>query len=365
MKLDYSLETADERVAYINKVLENTPKEKLTAKYLSFMSDYMLFASDRNQTKKEKKEERPITTRNREVTISKRQVSFEEIVAGLENGEDGLYALIKDDKNQIMDYKDPVSEEDISKSPALQEQFRVLESLKKQFKTAGGPRKFSLKKQIIETWQEIYILKASLKNAPARGKVSNQVKTMAHMRLDENITLDENQMPQSDCIINLFKPECVSFLLCYYSQLKQECYDDFQSDMYCLLLDLENIAQDALMEKHEVLYDIMIWKIDGLTNEEIDKEVNAKYGENHSEQYYSILWRQRIPKLIAEEATRQWVMWYFTNKQRSYWKKCGRCGEIKLAHPLFYSRNTSKDGWYSICKECRSVKSPYNAKTQA
>ena len=44
-------------------------------------------------------------------------------------------------------------------------------------------------------------------------------------------------------------------------------------------------------------------------------------------------------------------------KEYGKWKRCSRCGEIKLAHKLFFSTNKgSKDGWYSICKECRNKK---------
>ena len=92
MQLDYTLPTPQERIACVEQLIAETPQEKLTNQYLSYMSDYILFVADKNQTKKERKEERPIVTKNREVTVAKRQVSFEEVVSNLENGEDGLYA---------------------------------------------------------------------------------------------------------------------------------------------------------------------------------------------------------------------------------------------------------------------------------
>lgn len=358
MQLDYTLKTPQERIACVETLLAETPDEKLTNQYLSYMSDYILFVADKDQTKKERKEECPIVTKNREVTVTKRQVSFEEIVSSLENGEDGLYALISNDKNQILDPKDKISEKDIEEVPGLQEQLKLIDSLQRQFSNATGMARYSLKKQIIETWQQIYILKASFRGTPAKGKTSNQIKTMAHMNLDEEITIDpQTLLPISNGIINLFNPAHISFLLCYYTQLKQECVDDLMSDMHFLLLDLENLAEKTLKEKYPMLYDLLIWKIDGLTNEEIQRNMLSMYGENHSEQYYSSLWRKRIPKILAEQAQKDWLIWHYTNEEYGYWKYCTGCGQYKLAHPLFFAKNTSKDGYYSRCKECKAAAS--------
>lgn len=353
MKLDYTLKTPEERMEYVNNLLKT--EKNISNKYLTYMSDYILFIADKDQTKKEHKEKRPIITKNREVTINKRQVSFEEMVANLENGEDGLYAMIKNDKNQIMDNKDPISKKDIDDIPILKEYLETIECLKKQFDRAEGPAKYSLKKQIIETWQQIYILKASSKNFIAKGKMPSQIKNMAHMSLDEEITLDENQMPKSNCIISLFNPQHISFLLCYYSQLKEECEEDLLSDMHFLLLDLEELVERALKD-NSMYYDLLIWKIDGRTNEEIKQLMESHYGIQHNEQYFSTLWRKKIPKVIAEQAQKDWLIWYYTTEEYGKWKTCGRCGQTKLAHPLFFSKNTTKDNFYSICKECRKKK---------
>ena len=80
LKLDYSLKTTEERIECVNKILATTSPEKLNSKYLGYMSDYILFVADKNQTKKEHQQSHPIVTRNREVTVAKRQVSFEEMV---------------------------------------------------------------------------------------------------------------------------------------------------------------------------------------------------------------------------------------------------------------------------------------------
>lgn len=354
MKFDYTLTSPEERTAYVEQLLKETPPDKINNKVLGYMSDYILFVADKNQTKKEKEQEHCIITRNRNITVGKRQVSLEAMVANLENGEDGLYAMIRNDKNQILDPKDPITKQDIEEIPGLKSNLQMIESLKRQFDAADtGSKKYSLKQQIISKYQEQYILKASFRGIPAKGHPSNQVKNMAHMPLEENITIDENGIPHSDCIISLFNPAHISFLLCYYTQLKQECVDDLRSDMHFLLLDLENLAEKTLLPDNKILFDLLCWRVDGRSNEEVAELMLNHYSIQHSEQYFSTLWRKRIPKMMAEQAQKDYLIWYYTNEEYGNWKQCGKCGEVKLAHPFFFSKNTSKDGFYSVCKECR------------
>ena len=224
MKLDYSLTTPEERIECVNKLLAETPPDQLNKGYLSYMSDYILFVADRNQTKKEKKTEKPILTKNREVTVNKRQVSYEEIVSNLENGEDGIYALISDNKNQILDPKSPISKKDLEEIPGLQEQYNLIQSFQHQLEnTTNGDKRFKLKRSIIETWQQMYILRASHKAAiTGHSHAGGQIKALAKTNLDENITLDADGIPRSDGILSLLNPTHISYLLCYYSKLKEE-----------------------------------------------------------------------------------------------------------------------------------------------
>lgn len=97
LRLDFSLQSPEERTELVHTIVENTPQEKLTSKYLEILADYIIFAMD----KKERKE-RKITTENRMVTVNKREVSFEGLVGKFENGEDGIYNMIINDKNVLL-----------------------------------------------------------------------------------------------------------------------------------------------------------------------------------------------------------------------------------------------------------------------
>ena len=124
------------------------------------------------------------------------------------------------------------------------------------------------------------------------------------------------------------------------------------------MLDLDNLVEDTLNnEKYQLYYKLLIYKIDGKQNIEIQELLYEKYNIKHSLEYISSLWRNKIPKLIAEKAQEKALIWYYTEVEKGQWKKCTRCGQIKLAHNKFFSKNkTSKDGFYSICKCCRNKK---------
>ena len=50
---------------------------------------------------KQERKKRKILTDNRMTTVNKRETSFESLVSQLENGEDGIYNLMTENKNMI------------------------------------------------------------------------------------------------------------------------------------------------------------------------------------------------------------------------------------------------------------------------
>ena len=150
-------------------------------------------------------------------------------------------------------------------------------------------------------------------------------------------------------------PEITSAILCNYSKLRQESYDRFDSDAWYMVRAFDEIAEKALAEFP--LYERLVQlKVDGKQNSEIQIELEKEFGIKHSLEYISSLWRNKIPKLIAQKAKEDYLVWYY-RKNNLALKKCSRCGQQKPAHNDFFSKNkTSKDGFYSICKCCRNKK---------
>lgn len=148
--------------------------------------------------------------------------------------------------------------------------------------------------------------------------------------------------------------------MCNYSYLKSAADNDHDSDLWKLLEEFDDVADKAL-KQYPLYRTLMECKIDELQNIEIQQKLQETYGTTHSLEYISSLWRKKIPEIIASKAEDIYLNWYYTEKEYGKWKKCSRCGEIKLAHNKYFSKNgTSKDGFYSICKCCRNNKKDNN-----
>ena len=96
IKLDYSLETPEERNQLVQQILDEPHEEgeEIKPGYLEILADYLILCME-----KQEKKERKILTDNRLVTINKRETSFEGLVSQFENGEDGIYSIMTEDKN--------------------------------------------------------------------------------------------------------------------------------------------------------------------------------------------------------------------------------------------------------------------------
>lgn len=106
IKLDYTLETPEERVQLVEKILEENPDPN--SKYLEVLADYLILCMEKQERK-----ERKVLTENRMMTVNKRETSFEGLVSQLENGEDGIYNLINENKNQIFQPKVTITKKDL------------------------------------------------------------------------------------------------------------------------------------------------------------------------------------------------------------------------------------------------------------
>lgn len=345
VKLDYTLTTPEERVKLVEQILEENPDPN--EKYLEVLADYLILCMEK-QEKKEKK----VLTENRMATVNKRETSFEGLVSQLENGEDGIYNLMNDSKVTIFQPKVTITKKDLEEIPPLRQLRDAIELWEAKLKVTEGKNAYVIKKALIEMRKDQYIIK----NAYRKPIVPNKlIRSKSWIKLDDSYSFDEEGyvIPQG---VSLCDPKVCSAILCNYSKLKQDSWGEFEKDLWYLIYDFERICDKAL-ENYPLYMRIVECKIDGMQNIDIQETLQLEFGIKHSLEYISSLWRKKIPGLIASQAEDELLDWHFLEVEKGKYKRCSRCGQIKLAHNKYFSKNkTSKDGFYSICKACRNAK---------
>lgn len=143
IKLDYSLTSPEERNELVKKILEENPDPN--PKYLEILADYLIFCMD----KKERRENKVLTD-NHMVTVNKREMSFEGIVSQLENGEDGIYNFITEDKHVIFQPKPKITQKDLDEIPTLRQLRSTIAVWEQRLRQVEGKDAFTIKKALIE-----------------------------------------------------------------------------------------------------------------------------------------------------------------------------------------------------------------------
>ena len=344
IKLDYTLESPEERKALVEKIIAETPD--ITPAYLEILGNYLVLCMEKQERK-----ERNILTDNRMTTVNKRECSFEGLVSQLENGEDGIYNLVNEDKNVIFQPKIQITQRDLDTIPYLKQLRDTINAWEAAAKHASGKDAFIMKKALIEMRKDQYLIKQAYYQPIVSCKLTKTSRVTPPLE-------DKSYLKGSEIVvkgISLMDTKTVSAVLCNYTKLKEDSWDQFDGDTWYLMQDFDKLCTTALADYP--IYDrIVEWKIDGKPNSEIQKLLDEEFNQTYSVEYISSLWRNKIPKVIAEQAKEDFLIWQYT--RRGYpMKKCSKCGQIKPANNLFFSKNkTSKDNWYSICKKCRNKK---------
>lgn len=302
----------------------------------------------------EKKErtQNKILTDNHMVTVNRRETSFEGLVSQFENGEDGIYNLITNNKQVIFRPKNPITKQDLIDIPLLQQLTDTIAQWNDYFKQAEGKERYIVKNALIEMGKDRYTIKNAYRKPIIFNKITRS--TFNSILLEETNEWKEGYpVPKG---ISLMDPKVCEAILINYSKLKEDSWSKLHSDTWCLIYDFECVCDKAL-KNYPLYLRIVECKVDGMQNKDIQFTIQMEFGIKHSVEYISSLWRKKIPKLIAAAAEDDFLQWYYLNEEKGKYKKCSRCGQIKLAHNKYFSKNnTSKDGFYSICKECRNKK---------
>ena len=291
-------------------------------------------------------------------TINKREISYEGLVNQLESGEDGLYNLIAENsKNIILQPKVTITKKDIEEIPPLRELREAIEKWEAMLKTATGRDAFIIKRTLIEMHKDQYIIKNAYRRPIVLSQSSHTSASLIPLNSEEWVEYDDNDIPDIRCSgVSFLNKKVISEVLQVFPALKAHSTNDFQNDLWYFCQDFEKLLEEAL-EDYPIYQRIVYYKMMRMPNIEIQAALKEEFNFTHSVEYISALWRNKIPNTIAKKAQDDFITWYFTFEEYGTWKKCSRCGQVKLAHTRFFSINkTSKDGFYSICKRCRNQK---------
>ena len=346
IKLDYTIESPEERKKLVEEIIAETPD--LNSGYLEILADYLILCMEK-QEKKEKK----ILTENRLTTVNKRETSFEGLVGKMESGEDGVYNLITDNnKNAIFQPKISITKKDLEEIPFLRQLRDTISIWEEKLKQSSGKDAYTIKKALIEMRKDQYLIKQAYKRPIVSTKIMPSSHAYIHLDDDSYLT-DKGEIIVEG--ISLMNHQIISLILCNYSELREEAYGRFEADTWYLVQAFDEIATKALRDYP--LYERLVeLKVDGVTNAKIKEILAEEFGISYSLEYISSLWRNKIPKMIAQTAKEEYLIWESKNRNIKL-KKCSRCNQLKPANNIFFSKNnTAKDGFYSLCKQCRSEK---------
>lgn len=318
-----------------------------TRAQMSAMADYLLFVSDPGSTLRERSEEYPVLTRNREATIARREVG-----AGALAPRGGSDQPSVEEALSSLGRNVPSTGVGAPRSPSpsdwrMADNEEAVASLLAQADRAGGKRRFELRRQVIAKYRERSAIAESA--SPAIPSVSRSlVPPDSPVCLDDEVGIDPVTLaPRGRRGLTMCDEPCVRALMRDYPALRALCEGDARSDVAAMLADLEE-ALSAVCAGDAVLSEFVSLMLEGRTVASATAEMGAR-GVHRSGQYWAAQWGQRLPRAVADRARRVWLLRNWGKR-----KVCTMCGRELPAHPMWFTRNTSRDGYYSRCKECRT-----------
>lgn len=271
----------------------------------------------------------------------------------MENGEDGIYNLINTGRQVLFSPKISITKQDLETIPCLKQLRETIDMWSSALKeTAGTKQAYTIKKALIEMRKDQYLIKQAYQRplVPQKLTKSSQFSNSA---LDDTSYLRKGAIQIQG--VSLMDPNVVTAILTNYSKLKEDSWDQFSGDVWYIIQSFEEICDRAL-KPYPMLKRIVELKIDKASNTEIQSTLQTEFGITHTPEYISSLWRKKIPRIIAEKAKEDFLIWQYDFNNFPM-KRCSKCGRVKPANNYFFSKNnTSKDYLYSVCKKCRNKK---------
>lgn len=234
-----------------------------------------------------------------------------------------LYQLPKNFK-KVKDLK--IEKVDLEKYPPMKDYQNFYEYLKEESNRLWSTKGLS---------REELIRRGKIKKIlPEIKKDMLEVKKQLQMPIIWKAPLKDSGEADYD-MLDMFDKNVVKELLKVKKQV------DLQDDLSCILVDLENLINKVEFtdRQKEVLN---MWK-NGVCIDDIAKDLKVR--QNTVSKTLS-----RAVESIIKKYEEEYENWYYLNIRKGTYKKCSKCGEIKLISQ--FDKN-GKKGFKSMCKKCR------------
>jgi hypothetical protein len=140
-----------------------------------------------------------------------------------------------------------------------------------------------------------------------------------------------------------------------YAELKEYSAEDTFGYLKIVMFAFEELIE--MTDIKDYLKDILLWKIEGLSYDEMIVKLKEVYNIKMTKPRLSKITRETIPSMIADTYKQQREDWVYTEVFRGEYKSCNSCNTNYLATKKYFSPNKrSKSGLRPICKNCRKDK---------
>ena len=234
-----------------------------------------------------------------------------------------IFQLPKNYK-KVKDLK--LEKDDLEKYPYMNDYYNFYEYLKEESKRLWSKGKLT---------REESIKRGKIKKLlPEVKKDMMEVKKQLQMAIIWKSPLKDEGYTDYD-ELDMFDKNVVKELLKVHKQV------DLQDDLSCILVDLENLIKKINFTKRQGQV-LRLWT-NNVGTFEIAKELKIK-----PQTVVSSL--NSVIDLIVKQYGKEYEEWYYLNIRRGKYKRCNKCGEVKLVSQ--FDKN-GKKGLLSICKKCR------------
>ena len=233
-----------------------------------------------------------------------------------------IFQLPKNFK-KVKDLK--VEKKDLEKYPPMKDYTDFYEYLKEESKRLWNTKGLS---------KEDMVRRSKIKKIlPEIKKDIIEVKKQLQMPIIWKAPLKDNGGADYD-ELDMFDKNVVKVLLQVHKQV------DLQDDLSCILVDLDNLINNIKFTERQ--YEVLeLWR-NGLTIENISKELHVK------ENTVSITLDRAIDSII-KQYEKEYEEWYYLNIRKGTYKKCSKCGEVKLISRFSKNGNRLRGN----CKDCK------------